>query len=81
MGLFVLVEKGKKSEKIEKDFSFLITDEFMFICKRKEYNVFITEKDKKNNDIINLNSLAFFFCYCFKKFTSNTRIKGWKYCK
>ena len=47
LGLFVFDEKGKKSEKIEKDFSFLITDEFMLICKRKEYDVFITEKDKK----------------------------------
>ena len=61
LNLFSYDEKGQKSEKIEKDFSFLITDEFMFICKRKEHDVFITEKDKENNDIINLNSLAFFF--------------------
>lgn len=54
-------EGEKKLEKIEKDFSFLITDEFMFICRRKAHDIFITENDAANNDIINLNSLALFF--------------------
>lgn len=51
----------KKSLKINKDFSFLITQEFMLIVRRKEHDIFINEKDKEKNDFINLNSLAFFF--------------------
>ena len=51
----------KKCTKICHDFSFLITQEFMFIVKRKDHDIFISEKDKEKNEIINLNSLAFFF--------------------
>ena len=51
----------KRSLKINQDFSFLMTQEFIFIVKRKEHDIFINEKDKENNDFINLNSLAFFF--------------------
>ena len=29
--------------------------------KRKEHDIFINEKEKEKNEIINLNSLAFFF--------------------
>ena len=38
-----------------------MTQEFIFIVKRKEHDIFINEKDKEKNDFINLNSLAFFF--------------------
>ena len=51
----------KRSLKINQDFSFLMTQEFIFIVKRKEHDIFINEKDKEKNDFINLNSLAFFF--------------------
>ena len=51
----------KRSLKINQDFSFLMTQEFIFIVKRKEHDIFINEKDKENNDFINLNSLAFLF--------------------
>ena len=50
-----------KSSKINQDFSFLMTQEFIFIIKRKAHDIFISEKDKEKNDFINLNSLAFFF--------------------
>lgn len=52
---------GKRNDKICKDFSFLMTQEFIFVVKRKEHDIFISEKDKEKNDFINLNSLAFFF--------------------
>jgi ATP adenylyltransferase/5',5'''-P-1,P-4-tetraphosphate phosphorylase II len=51
----------KKNSKIIQDFSFLITQEFIFMVKRKEHDIFISEKDKEKNDFINLNSLAYFF--------------------
>ncbi len=54
-------DNNVRSNKITKDFSFLLTQEFMFISKRKEHDIFISEKDKEKNEIINLNSLAFFF--------------------
>lgn len=63
LGLFDYDEKNneKRSEKITRDFSFIITQEFMFLVKRKEHDIFISEKDKEKNEIINLNTLAFFF--------------------
>ena len=51
----------EKNEKIESDYTLLITESFMFITKRKSNEVFISEKDEKNNNFINLNSLAFYF--------------------
>ena len=51
----------EKNEKIESDYTLLITESFMFITKRKANEVFISEKDEKNNNFINLNSLAFYF--------------------
>ena len=60
LGLYEYID-GKKNDKICKDFSFLMTQEFIFIVKRKEHDIFISEKDKEKNDFINLNSLAFFF--------------------
>jgi len=53
-------EKGDNN-KISHDFSFLITQEFIFIVKRKDHDIFINEAYKEKNEIINLNSLAFFF--------------------
>jgi len=47
--------------KICSDFSFIITQEFMLLVKRKEHDIFINDKEKEKNEIINLNSLAFFF--------------------
>ena len=60
LGLYEFNE-GERSYKINQDFSFLMTQEFIFIVKRKEHDIFINEKDKEKNDFINLNSLAFFF--------------------
>ena len=60
LGLFQY-EKNEKKLTINQDFSFLMTQEFIFIAKRKEHDIFINEKDKEKNDFINLNSLAFFF--------------------
>ena len=54
-------DEKKRSHKIFSDFSFIITEEFMLIIKRKEHDIFISEKDKEKNEIINLNTLAFFF--------------------
>ena len=51
----------EKNEKIENDYSLLITENFMFLTTRKAHEVFISEKDEKENNFINLNSLAFFF--------------------
>ena len=51
----------QRADKITNDFSFIITQEFMFLVKRKEHDIFISEKDKEKNEIINLNTLAFFF--------------------
>ena len=48
-------------DKINSDYSLLLTGEFMFITKRKEHDVYISEKDKKKGEFINLNSIAFFF--------------------
>ena len=50
-----------KNKKIIQDFSFLMTQEFIFVVKRKEHDIFISDADKEKNDFINLNSLAFFF--------------------
>ena len=61
LDLFNYDNEGKKLDKIFKDFSFIITQEFMFLVKRKEHDIFISEKDKEKNDFINLNTLAFFF--------------------
>jgi ATP adenylyltransferase/5',5'''-P-1,P-4-tetraphosphate phosphorylase II len=47
--------------RIMKDFSFLLTQEFMFAVRRKEHDIYISQKDKIENKILNLNSLAFFF--------------------
>ena len=58
LGLF---DKEENSDKIIKDFSFLITQEFIMIIQRKEHDIYISEKAKEKNEIINLNSLAFFF--------------------
>ena len=52
---------NKISGKITKDFSFILTQEFMFVVKRKEHDIFISDKAKEKNEILNLNSLAFFF--------------------
>ena len=52
---------GQRSNKISSDFSFIITQEFMLLVKRKEHDIFINEKYKEKNEIINLNTLAFFF--------------------
>ena len=52
---------GKRSDKISSDFSFIITQEFMLLVKRKEHDIFINEKYKEKNEIINLNTIAFFF--------------------
>ena len=60
LGLYEYNEE-QRSDKINQDFSFLMTQEFIFIVKRKEHDIFINEKDKEKNDFINLNSLAFFF--------------------
>ena len=49
------------NNKISHDFSFLITQEFIFIVKRKDHDIFINDEYKKKKEIINLNSLAFFF--------------------
>ena len=51
----------EKCDKINSDYSLLLTNEFMFITKRKEHDVFINEEAKKKGEIINLNSIAFFF--------------------
>ena len=48
-------------DKINSDYSLLLTGEFMFITKRKEHDVYISEEDKKKGEFINLNSIAFFF--------------------
>ena len=56
---FIGIDETK--EKIENDYSLLLTGEFLFITKRKEHDVYISEKDKEKGEIINLNSLAFFF--------------------
>ena len=61
LGLFNYDNDGKRMNKICNDFSFIITQEFMFLVKRKEHDIFINEKYKEKNEIINLNSLAFFF--------------------
>ena len=61
LGLFNYDNEGKRMNKICNDFSFIITQEFMFLVKRKEHDIFINEKYKEKNEIINLNSLAFFF--------------------
>ena len=63
LGLFDYEKEndGKRSDKIFKDFSFLINQEFMLLVKRKEHDIFINEKYKEKNEIINLNSIAFFF--------------------
>ena len=63
LGLFDYEKEndGKRSDKIFKDFSFLINQEFMLLVKRKEHDIFINEKFKEKNEIINLNSIAFFF--------------------
>jgi len=50
-----------QGDKIEKDYSLLITQEFIFVVKRKEHDIYISEADKEKNQIINLNSIAFFF--------------------
>lgn len=50
-----------KNGKIETDYSFLFTHEWMFLVLRKENEVYISDKDKDNKDYINLNSLAFFW--------------------
>ena len=47
--------------RIMKDFSFLLTQEFMFAVRRKAHDIYISQKDKEENKILNLNSLAFFF--------------------
>ena len=47
--------------RIMKDFSFLLTQEFMFAARRKETDIYISQKDNEENKILNLNSLAFFF--------------------
>ena len=54
-------DEKSDNNKISHDFSFLITQEFIFIVKRKDHDIFINEEYKKKNEIINLNSLAFFF--------------------
>ena len=61
LALFSYDNENKKINKICSDFSFIITQEFMFLVKRKEHDIFINEKEKEKNEIINLNSLAFFF--------------------
>jgi len=61
LGLLSYDRDNKKINKICSDFSFIITQEFMFLVKRKEHDIFINEKEKEKNEIINLNSIAFFF--------------------
>lgn len=61
LSLFNYDEEGNRLSKIFSDFSFIITDEFLFLIKRKEHDIFISEKAKEKNEIINLNTLAFFF--------------------
>lgn len=62
LGLFDYEDKNdEKSDKICNDYSFLITQEFIMIARRKEHDIYINEKYKEKNEIINLNSLAFFF--------------------
>ena len=61
LGLFNYDNDGKRIQKICSDFSFIITQEFILLVKRKEHDIFINEKYKEKNEIINLNSLAFFF--------------------
>ena len=61
LGLFNYDNDDKRIQKICSDFSFIITQEFILLVKRKEHDIFINEKYKEKNEIINLNSLAFFF--------------------
>ena len=63
LGLFIYDKENnnKRSDKISSDFSFIITQEFMLLVKRKEHDIFLNEKYKEKNEIINLNTIAFFF--------------------
>ena len=63
LGLFIYDKENnnKRSDKISTDFSFIITQEFMLLVKRKEHDIFLNEKYKEKNEIINLNTIAFFF--------------------
>ena len=61
LDLFNYDEEGKRVNKIVRDFSFIITQEFMFMVKRHEHDIFLNEQAKRKNDFINLNTLAFFF--------------------
>jgi ATP adenylyltransferase/5',5'''-P-1,P-4-tetraphosphate phosphorylase II len=79
LGLFNYDEEnnGKRSEKIFRDFTFLITQDFMLLVKRKEHDIFINENYKEKNEIINLNSIAFFFVIVSR---SPEQIKDLKNC-